>query len=282
MTNRAVVDAARELLHIARYTPPPALIGFLGVLLATGIASAQVLPTGSTVAGKTIGEWGAEFWNYVLSHPAAIPPLGDDPLTDLTGDHQGDGQSGPVWFMCPVAGPAFGTPVTRTFSVPANTHILVPLITNAGIPDLGEDPNDLCDGVNSFVDGVDGLFFSLDGVEILSEAELFTHREPSPRFVPITVGPDNIFGLNEGTWDESCSDGYFLMLEPLPPGPHQITCGGIHSGVDLLIDVTNDINIAAVVPTLAPFAAIALGISLGGAGTFFLRKKKKDQSDANE
>ena len=67
-----------------------ALAASLGILLGSAAVSAQVLPTGSTVDGKTIGEWGAEFWTFLLSHPAALAPLGDEPLTDLTGEHQAD------------------------------------------------------------------------------------------------------------------------------------------------------------------------------------------------
>jgi hypothetical protein len=248
------------------------LFALVTLLLASATASAQVLPTGSTVEGKTIGEWGAEFWTYILSFPAALPPLGDEPLTDLTGDHQGDGQSGPIWFMCPAAGPATGVAVTRTFNVPANKHILVPLITIAGIPDLGEDPDALCDSVESFIDGVDGLLFTLDGVEILTETELFTHREQSPRFVPITAADDNFAGVNTGTYVNSCSDGYFLMLEPLPPGPHEIRCGGVSTGGGLLIDITN--SIAPLVPGLTPFAVVGLIASLGAGGLMALRRRK--------
>jgi hypothetical protein len=65
----------------------------LANLLGAGATSAQILPPGSTVHGKTIGEWTQDWWNWYFSFPAAIEPYGDAPLTDTTGEHAADGQS---------------------------------------------------------------------------------------------------------------------------------------------------------------------------------------------
>src|SRR6185295_11156121 len=78
-------------------------------------ADAVVIDGGSTVAGKTIGEWTADWWNWA----GASNVIGDP-----DGSAANNNQSGPVFF---VAGTSGGAPVTRTFTVPAGKNVLFPL-----------------------------------------------------------------------------------------------------------------------------------------------------------
>ena len=87
-------------------------VGAIFLLLsAVSVAEAvpMVLPPGSTVVGKTIGEWTAEWWKWAFSQ--SVP---NDAFTDATGANANVGQSGPVFF---VAGTTGGT-ATREFTVP--------------------------------------------------------------------------------------------------------------------------------------------------------------------
>ena len=93
------------------------------VLLSAWAMLAQaeilVLPSHSTVAGKTIGEWSVDWWQWALSFSTP-----NDPFTDPTGVKAGLKQSGPVFFLA-------GTPggsSTRSFAVPLGKYVMVPLL----------------------------------------------------------------------------------------------------------------------------------------------------------
>lgn len=71
----------------------------------------------------------------------------------------------------------------------------------------------------SDVDPVSGVACEIDGRPVQN---LEAYRVESPLF---TFGPlpaDNLLGLSAGTISPSVSDGFFLMLAPLPPGTHSI------------------------------------------------------------
>ena len=55
------------------------------------------------------------------------------------------------------------------------------------------------------------------------------------------VVPGNPYAA-PGSYPGSCSDGYFVMIEPLPPGPHVIECGFTHSN-GAVLDHTNEFSI---------------------------------------
>src|SRR5438094_4003872 len=74
----------------------------LALLAHRASAAAVVVPAGSTVSGKTIGEWTADWWNWTGSV--------DNVFADTTGAAATQNQSGPVFFL---AGTQGGAPVTR-------------------------------------------------------------------------------------------------------------------------------------------------------------------------
>ena len=62
------------------------LLAFLSLVLACPLAAVadsanpnpQVLPPGSRAYGKTLGEWSAEWWQWVMAIPANETPLRDE------------------------------------------------------------------------------------------------------------------------------------------------------------------------------------------------------------
>jgi DNA-binding beta-propeller fold protein YncE len=213
------------------------LVGLLlGCVLGAPPALAQIVPGGSTVEGKTIGDWGFEWWQWVWGITSV------DPLIDTVGTRQFAGQMPPVFFTCGAAGAAAGVPVTRSFYVPADQYILVALSTIGVWYEPGIDPPDICtNGAPAEVDMTTSLSFSLDGVPI-SQADLFNnHREPSSLSQTAVVVPGNPYAA-PGSYPGSCSDGYFVMIEPLPTGPHVIECGFTHPN-GAVLDHTNEINV---------------------------------------
>lgn len=69
--------------------------------------------------GKTYGEWVVAYWQWAMSFPTAASPW----LSDTDGSLAALGQSGPVWFL----GGTGGDSVTRSFTVPADKAIFLPV-----------------------------------------------------------------------------------------------------------------------------------------------------------
>jgi hypothetical protein len=234
--------------------------------LAASTASAQIVPGGSVVEGKTIGDWGFEWWQRFFGHTST------DPVFDTTGAFQNVDQTPPVFFACAAGGPAGGVAVTRNFTVPADQHILVSLMS-IGVWWEPADGADFCPVVvPGIIDATTALSFSLDGVPI-SQANLFNnHREPSTLNLTTVVAVGNPFAP-DGVYPGSCSDGFFVMIEPLSPGEHIIECGFTHPQGGLL-NHTNVITVlpaGASVPSVSPLGLAVLMLLFTGVGVWVLR-----------
>jgi hypothetical protein len=234
--NLALENARAALVAIAVATCMP---------IGPETASAQTLPPGSAVHGRTIREWTQDWWNWSFSFPVAIEPFGDEPLTDVTGEHAGDKQSGPVFFLNAVAGPTMFSPVTRTFEVPGGVHLLINLLAIVAVASPDMLCEDLAPLTESAVDGIDSLLLIIDGVPV-PEADLFEHREPTGCFtalVPVEGSPSQV---PRGAYPGSYGSGYWVMIPSLEPGPHVTRAGGRHLGFGIQVDVTKNINVSPV------------------------------------
>lgn len=199
------------------------------LVIATTLAATLVSPAAdaavtalaphSTVAGKSIGEWSAAWWQWAFSRGPV-----DNPFTDGTQAAADNGQAGPVYFL---AGTAGGT-ATRSFNVPADKYLLVPLI-NAECSDLegnGTTDQKLRDCANGLIGPVDGL--TANGIVFSGSA--FDYRESSPGTFSFTAVPGNALFVAPGTASMAVADGYYMMLAPVGPGPQTIEYGGMVSG----------------------------------------------------
>jgi hypothetical protein len=189
-----------------------------------------ILPPQAKLLGKSLGDWGGEWWQWALAIPRA-----SNPVWDLDGTYAAVNQSGPVWFL---AG-TFGFDATRTVTIPAGKHLFFPLQNTCWwAPDdlefaafvvefeLGLDPSLLTDlellklTAAYYVSLVSELSLEIDGV---SAGGLFTYRgissEPFPLYISDVYEE---FDIPEGQRDYATSDGYWIMLSPLKPGPHTI------------------------------------------------------------
>jgi hypothetical protein len=226
-----------ERLCCARATLAAALA--FGVLLSSGQTSGQtLLDPSAVVEGKTIAEWTQDWWLWWFSFPTAVPPFGDEPLTDATGDHANDGQSGPVFYMNGVTGTTASAPVTREFTVPGNVHLLLALVNLIWVASGSEPCEETAPLVEGAIDTTDSLFLFIDGVDI-PPSELINHRQATGCFtmeVPVEGNPGN---EPVGTYPGSYGSGYYVMISPLEPGDHVIRAGGTLSIVGTDVDVTN-------------------------------------------
>lgn len=192
-------------------------------------ALVTVLPPGSTVAGQTNAQWTTNWWQWAFAQSAP-----NDAFTDATGANANINQSGPVFFL---AGTAVGA-ANRTFTVPADVYILVPLV-NVELSELEVGPAteaQLRQQVEEIVAAIDSLTAVIDGMPL---ANLFSYREPSPLF-SFAAAANNPFGTAAGASGNAVGDGYYLMLAPLGVGTHTISYGGGASsfGFETLTNVT--------------------------------------------
>lgn len=140
---------------------------------------------------------------------------------DETGEKCGVGQNDTnVWFLAGTG----GGKVTRFCTIPEGKAILFPIINvqcdYASTPEFKTE-SDLRECAKEDQDKATNLQASIDGVAI---ANLSKYRVQSPLF-NVTRPGDNTSGLPAGT-TQSVSDGFWILLKPLPLGKHEIRFSG--------------------------------------------------------
>jgi len=175
-----------------------------------------ILAPGSTIAGKSIADWTADWFTWAWQAPVT-----SSPLLDTTGEFANENNNGPVFF---IAGTAGGNAV-RSFDVPGGRPILIPMINLFDTL----DPPALTDAIiNDFLAHVTDAFAIIDGVSV---ANPFSFLEVTDFF---SMGPVRADGLL-GTLFPSIvgvdafptkGAGYWLMVDGLAAGPHTFTFGG--------------------------------------------------------
>ena len=134
-------------------------------------AGLTVVPGHSSVAGKSVGVYTADWWNWAASIPAP------GPIADQTGAQATANQSGPVFF---IAGTGSGIPpVNRTFDVPQGKYLLFPLlnwiVANGPDPGFADTKSEAIALATNTIDPAK-LFATLDGKAVTG---LASHREHS-------------------------------------------------------------------------------------------------------
>jgi hypothetical protein len=207
------------------------LIFVLLVPTASLPGQVTVLPRGSVVAGRTIPEWTAEWWKWSMALPAT-----GHPWLDETGADALRGQNGPVVFLVGVV--VVSGIANRSITIEDNKYLFFP-INNAVNLATGENPwgtitEELRDGNAVSTSQTIGLQGSLNGIPLTNLlyttgrplTNLFRHREISPEFalwMPPTNNLFQYFGVElAGVFDPCVSDGFWLMLAPLPAGSHRL------------------------------------------------------------
>jgi hypothetical protein len=173
----------------------------------TGPASAEV---GAKIHNKTYGEWSAAWWQWQEANFPSFD-FGED-LVDCS-----VGQSGPVWFLAGTS----GGPAERVCDdeLGKNKHLFVPLV-NANVFDVPltvEERRELLDGLFSEIPA--GIYNSL-----ACDLQIDVDGTPAVYSTPIVrtqSPPFDYFGD-----PETIADGYWVMLDPLPSGEHEIVFSG--------------------------------------------------------
>jgi hypothetical protein len=209
---------------------------FCGMLLAIGLGSGPtsqvakgqgnpnpgVIPPHARAYGLSYAEWGAQWWRWAYSFPLdQFPPLQSGELDC------GLGQSGSVWFLAGTAGQGS---VTRSCTVPSGKALFFPIITinnDYPCPDPNFQPPPgetleqfLTEGAEAVINLVTELEVVVDGRSL---NDLFSYRATSKLFT-FTADPSLVAfdPCVTGTQQYGVTDGYWILMNPLPPGPHTI------------------------------------------------------------
>ena len=187
----------------------------LAVALTASQATAAVdelVPPKEIVAQRSQLEWSVLWWKWAASFERE-----DSPVADRTGANCSLKQGGSVWFL---AG-TYGTRRTvRSCNVPEGKYLFFPLINYIVTP--GKNSSVRCHGVTveaaRMTEPVSSLILEVDGKRF---AGLELHRQATVEC--FELGDDNTIASTPGP---AASNGYFVMLRPLPRGTHIINFGG--------------------------------------------------------
>ncbi len=226
-----------------------AIVLGLAVLAVPSAMAQWVIPSTSVAYGRTYSEWSGAWQQWALSIPVVNHPLFDNGDCSV-------GQSGPVWFLggkfCALNNPNCGTThVVRSCSVPAGKALYIPVLNAEWSVLEMNDPKfqlaDLRGLAASNIDGVTNLSFTIDGAKIPGLKKDF--RIQSPAFV-FTIPDDNLFNaVGEGPYPGGAyfpgvDDGVYVMLAPLPVGPHLIHFHGSMPAFNFTLDITYHVTVA--------------------------------------
>ncbi len=203
------------------------LLGGIPVFAENASSHPDVIDPRQSVFGLTYGEWAVKWWQHVLAIPG-----GTNPVNDPDGAFCNLGQSsGPVFFLAGASGP-----VTRSCTVPAGKTIVFPIInvecsTVEESPFFGNNGQELNSCAAAIIDavGIETLKVSIDENKV---KDLTPFRMQSPLFNFSMPADDNFLNVTGGvTSGSSVSDGYWIIVKPLSPGPHVIHFeGAVTSG----------------------------------------------------
>ena len=188
--------------------------------------------------GLTSGEWLAVWWQEVFA--TAI----EDDSHPLFDGRVFGGKNGIVFLGAPVV-PAGSPKVTIRGTVPAGTHLFVPIITvecseAEPEPFKGEGEADLRTCANGLLDEVSDLDVRIDG-RPMENPGAYRVESPLFRYGPLTA--DNALSLPIATQSDAVGAGYVLLLPPLSVGVHRIRVRANVAAFGLATDAEFIINV---------------------------------------
>ena len=223
------------------------------LLLRSQVASGQrnpnpgVIPPQARAYGLSYAEWSEQWWRWAYSFPfAQFPPLQSGELDCSAG------QSGSVWFLAGTVGQG---PVTRSCTIPTGKALFIPIITYLNDypcpdPNFQPPPGEtleqfLTEGAQAIIDLVTELEVVVDGRSL---NDLFSYRATS-RLFTFTADPSLVAfdSCVTGTPQSGVTDGYWILMNPLPPGPHTVFIHAVldfGGGSTFEVQVTYNLTIA--------------------------------------
>jgi hypothetical protein len=192
-------------------------------------AQADVFPPGSNPHELSYGEWSAEWWKWLDGIPKDR-----NPAADKTGAFCSENQNttGPVWFL---AG-TWGSKEERSCTVPFGKSILISpidmLCSPVDQPGIKTE-EEMRKCAKDDQDKVNLVRVTVDGVDV---PDIKSYRVQSPLF-NFSLPENNVQGV-PAQEVQGVSDGYCVMLKPLPRGEHEIRSTG--SLVEVTVEGTQN------------------------------------------
>lgn len=208
------------MLRLARF----AALAFTSALPAwaeTRGFDALVVAPDQTVDGLPLATYANLWWQWAFSMAEA-----ESPVLDEVGTFCSVNQAGPVWFL---AGGYGSSRIDRVCEVPAGRHLFFPIInviqvlypaTDADCPALQAEAatnNDRFVYLKVFLDGA-----ALDQPDRYRIASA-TCFEPFARTPAYAAAPKDAL---------AATDGFWIMLHPLPPGAHRLDFRAFYTNPD--------------------------------------------------
>ena len=193
-----------------------ALLAACSLPALAGDAGPRIKPLGvdATVEGTSFADLTAQWWRWAFDLPV-------EPWLERDGDHCDQGQSGPVWFL---AGTDGRFEPRRECSMPEGKHVLLPVI------------NMIYYGANEMADCAQLKQSVRQNNDRLSSAVVLIDGVPVPDVERFRVATASCFRWDEGKpisgTNMAASDGFWLLLPPLPAGRHTITVGANYGPSD--------------------------------------------------
>jgi hypothetical protein len=217
-------------------------------------AGPKMFSRDSVVYGRTYSEWSAAWEQWSYSIPVAHHPLFDNGDCSV-------GQSGPVWFLggkfCANGASCSYTGVVRNCNVPSGKALYFPVFNgedSALEESVAENPGNEAyqqiAAMRSYEDTtlspstvscwVDGAPISHLKERFRVQSTAFGFTLPADNLLKAVYGNPNFVA---GTYFPAVDDGWYVMLSPLPAGPHTIHLHGYLPVYDFTLDVTYNLNV---------------------------------------
>jgi len=206
-------------------------------LLANPAPSFATNVANESVARSVLRELSAAWWQWALSIPRNVHPLA---VRDrYSARNCGIGQHGDVWFL----GGSFSSSVAeRKCTIPAGVSIFFPVV-NAECSEIegnGSTLGELRSCAASLMDEVTVVRAEVDGVPL----DLDDARVKSGLFA-FKLPRRDVLGLfrQKPNPSPAASDGWYVLLPPLPVGEHTITFGASVPAFDFELDIAYTVDI---------------------------------------
>jgi hypothetical protein len=176
----------------------------------------HIAPIQSHPHGQTYSEWTADWWQFVFETPAT-----GHPLLDETGADCDQGDMGNVWFLFGSLG---GDPIERSCEIPVGTALFFPLINQVSARFEGETTTEQEHRAQSACveDAATTIMFEFKGAPVSDLDRFFAQPIESAVFQAQFPDTDALLGLNGVFVDLGVDAGFYLFLQPLPPGTYDL------------------------------------------------------------
>ena len=192
------------------------LLAVLAGIVQPVIAQERPAPAAPIAADEIVFDRPQAEWSQAYLQWIATFARDSSPVSDTTGARCAAKQEGDVWFLATSDGTA---PVVRTCAVPAGKTLFVPI---AGTMERSGNREPDCDSMariaaDNITHHVTRLSMTIDGEAV--------DNLPSHRIATRECFALGLRQIPRSAAKTVVADGYYVMLPPLPAGPHTIAVG---------------------------------------------------------